>query len=490
MSSRIVVVGLGPGSPMDLTREAWEVLQDAAVLYLRTALHPVVPHLPAHLQVHTFDACYEQGQDFAQVYDAIVTRLLAAPEAPVLYGVPGHPLVAEATTRLLLQRLGKEHVRIVAGLSFLEPVCTVLGLDPLERGLQLYEALDLAAPEAPFDPPVPLDPTRPLLVAQLYDGMAAAVKLALAEHYPDEHPVVVVQAAGVPGQEAVRPGPLHSLNRDCLIDHLCILYVPPLERVQALRETTTLEWICARLRGPGGCPWDRQQDHASLRTNLLEECYEALECLDQGDLERLREELGDLLMQIFLHAQLAREEGAFALADVVEGISAKLIRRHPHVFGSVQVSGVDEVLRNWETIKATERGRSGRAGRSLLDGVPGALPALAYAQNIGRRVTRVGFDWLRVEEVWAKVAEEMAELRQAGTAEARAEEVGDLLYALVNLARWLGVEAEDALRTTNRKFYRRFTWMEEQARRRGLSLEEMDLAEMDALWEEAKARGL
>jgi tetrapyrrole methylase family protein/MazG family protein len=490
MLPRIVVVGLGPGPPEYLTREAWEVLAGARVLYLRTGRHPLISHLPAHLEARVLDACCQQGPDSVQSYAQIVARLLEAPEMPVYYGVPGHPLIGEATTRLLLQRLGPGQVRVVAGLSFLEPVCTALGLDPLAQGLQLYDALDLAASEPPFVPPVPLDPTRPLLIGQVYDRLTASrVKLALLQHYPDEHPTTVVWAAGVPDQEARWQGPLHELDRSDLRDYLGTVYVPPLPRLAARREAATLEWICARLRGPGGCPWDREQDHASLRNNLLEECYEVLEALDQGDLGRLREELGDVLLQVYLHAQLAREEGAFAIADVFAGIAAKLIRRHPHVFGSLEVSGSAEVLRNWEVIKAAERTENGKQGASLLDSVPATLPALAQAQAIGRRVSRVGFDWARVEEVWTKVEEELAELREAPTRAERAEELGDVLFALVNLARWLDVEAEDALRATNRKFGRRFAWLEETARQRGVSLEQMGISEMDVLWEEAKSRG-
>ena len=261
-----------------------------------------------------------------------------------------------------------------------------------------------------------------------------------------------------------------------------------MERLQAQRETATLEWVCARLRGPGGCPWDQEQDHASLRNNLLEECYEVLEAIDQDDLVRLSEELGDLLMQVFLHAQLGREEGSFSLADVTEGITAKLIRRHPHVFGSIRVVDSSEVCKNWETIKAAERAQGGKELDSLLDGVPGTLPALACSQAIGRRVVRVGFDWTRVEEVWDKVKEELDELRQAGSPQERGEELGDLLFALVNLARWLGIEAEDALRATNAKFRRRFAYIEQVAHRRQIPLDDMQLEDMDTLWEEAKSQ--
>jgi tetrapyrrole methylase family protein/MazG family protein len=483
MHHRIVVIGLGPGRPDQLTREAWEILQTARVLYLRTGHHPVVPHLPAHLELRPLDEPGEPGQ----LQERIVARLIAAPEAPVLYAVPGHPLVAEATTRLLLQRLGSDAVRIVAGLAFLEPLWVTLGLDPLEHGLQLYDALELAAPASPFVPPVSLDPTRPLLVAQIGDRLTAAgVQRSLREHYPDEHPVTMVWSTGLPEENRVWSGPLRELDPGNVGDTCYALFVPPLPRLQAQREGVTLEWVCGRLRGPGGCPWDQEQDHASLRNNLLEEAYETLEALDAGDRDRLREELGDLLMQIYLHAQLAREEGAFTLADVVAGITAKLIRRHPHVFGPVQVDGSAAVLRNWEAIKAAERAENGGKEGSLLSGVPRTLPALAYAQAVGQRAARVGFDWARVEDVWAKVEEEMGELRQAATPAEQAEEVGDLLFALVNLARWLDVEAEDALRATNVKFRQRFAHIEAEARRRGIALPELSMAEMDALWEAAK----
>ncbi len=488
MPPRIVVVGLGPGDPQHLTREAWEVLAEARVLYLRTGQHPVVAHLPAHLELRPLDEGSGPGREAARSVQQIVDCLLAAPEVPVHYGVPGHPLVGEATTRALQQCLGPAQVRIVAGLCFLEPVCTALGLDPLEEGLQLVDALDLAASPGPFVPAPPLDPTRPLLIGRGCDRAAAAgLQAALREHYPDGHPLTVVRAAGRPAQESCWQGTLHDLQRCDLLDALAAVYVPPLPRLAAQREAATLEWICARLRGPAGCPWDREQDHASLRNNLLEECYEVLEALDQGDLVRLREELGDLLMQIYLHAQLAREEGAFVIGDVFAGIAAKLIRRHPHVFGRLEVDGSAEVLRNWEAIKAAERAENGQPDSSLLEGIPATLPALAHAQAIGRRVSRVGFDWTRVEEVWAKVQEEMAELRAAPDAAERAAELGDVLFALVNLARWLDVEAEDALRATNVKFHRRFAWLEEQARASGRPLEEMPMAEMDALWEQAKS---
>lgn len=477
----MTVVGLGPGGPEQLTREAWQVLQEASFLYLRTARHPLVAHLPPHIRWEALDACSD-GRDPKEGAERVVARLLEA-EPPVVYGVPGDPWEGEVTTRLLLERLGRHQVRVVPGVGLLQAACAALELDPLERGLQLLDAWDVLAGAFPG-----YDPLRPLLIAHVEERSVVPLVRQLRVHYPADHTVgIVVLGDGVSGCRVLRPR-LEALGDVLPAGTTAVVYLAPLAPEAALRLPATLEWICARLRGPGGCPWDREQTHASLRNNLLEECYEVLEALDRGDLEELRRELGDLLMQVFLHAQLAREEGAFDLGDVLAGINAKLIRRHPHVFGQVEAPDSETVLRNWEAIKAAERGAEGKEGGSLLDGLPRSLPALAFAQAVGRRVARVGFDWTHVDEVWAKVEEEMAELRQAANEEERAGELGDLLFALVNLARWLGVDAEDALRTTNEKFCRRFAWLEAEAARRGVPLERMPLADMDALWEQAKER--
>jgi len=240
--------------------------------------------------------------------------------------------------------------------------------------------------------------------------------------------------------------------------------------------------IIARLRAPDGCPWDRKQTHASLRENLLGECYEALEALDEGDSGKLCDELGDLLMQVVLHTQIATEAGEFELGDVLTSINTKLIHRHPHVFGSKKVKDVEEVRRNWEVLKQEER----EAGTLMLASVPKQMPALSYSQEIQRRVAQVGFDWEDIDGIIDKLAEEVSEFKQTETREQRAQEFGDLLFTLVNIARRLGVDSEAALREANRKFYRRFSYMEEVCRKRGINLGELSFDEQNALWEEAK----
>lgn len=251
-----------------------------------------------------------------------------------------------------------------------------------------------------------------------------------------------------------------------------------------LSQFSALVDIIARLRAPDGCPWDRKQTHASLRENLLEECYEVLEALDEGDSGKLRDELGDLLMQIVLHAQIATEAGEFELGEVIKSINAKLIHRHPHIFGSAKVKDAEEVALNWEVLKGEER----ESGASILESVPRQMPALGYSQEIQRRVAQVGFDWKDVDGVIDKLAEEVNEFKQAETDEQRAKEFGDLLFTLANIARRLGIDLESALREANRKFYKRFTYMEKVCRQRGINFAALSFDEQNKLWEEAKKK--
>ena len=251
---------------------------------------------------------------------------------------------------------------------------------------------------------------------------------------------------------------------------------------QDVSQFATLVDIIARLRAPDGCPWDRKQTHASLRENLLEECYEALEALDEGDSGKLCDELGDLLMQVVLHAQIATETGEFELGEVITGINTKLIRRHPHIFGSKKVKDAEEVRHNWEELKREER----EVGTSILASVPRQMPALGYSQDIQRRVAQVGFDWEDIDGVIDKLTEEVSEFKQTESQKQRAQEFGDLLFTLVNIARRLGVDSEVALREANRKFYRRFSYMEEVCHQRGLNFADLSFDEQNALWEGAK----
>jgi tetrapyrrole methylase family protein/MazG family protein len=486
----IIILGLGPGDPSLLTRQAWELLTREQEIYLRTARHPTVAALPANLAVHSFDSLYETLDDLPAVYDAIADRILALGSRPqgVLYAVPGHPLVAETSVRRILERARHRglSVHLVEGLSFVESVLSLLASQPANLaidaidGLQLADATELSLAYHPR-----LDPDRPALIGQLYDRrLASEVKLTLMNAYPDDHTVVLIRAAGTPEATAETIA-LFDLDRGRRADHLTSLFVPPLVPAAGL---PALQQTIARLRAPGGCPWDREQTHQTLSPSLLEETYEVLSALDAGDSQSLCEELGDLLMQIVMHSQIAAEEGEFQMADVIHGIDAKLRRRHPHVFGDVRVSGSAEVLRNWAAIKAAERlPASGQESQhSSLHGVPLALPALARAQSFGARAARVGFDWPDLEGVLSKLAEEVNELRQADSADRRTQEMGDLLFTLVNAARWLSIDAETALRGACDRFAARFSAMERAAREQGAALSSLSPSDLDALWNRAK----
>ncbi|MCX6000260.1 MAG: nucleoside triphosphate pyrophosphohydrolase [Chloroflexi bacterium] len=244
---------------------------------------------------------------------------------------------------------------------------------------------------------------------------------------------------------------------------------------------STLADIIARLRSPGGCPWDRQQTHLSLKPHLVEECYEVLEAMDHMDTARFSEELGDLLMQIVLHAQIAAEQGDFEMADVLRAINTKLIRRHPHVFGTAKVDNAEQVVQNWEALKQEER-----QGESVISGLPKAMPALAYSQAIQQPAARVGFDWKQFGDVLDKLAEEVKEVKDVVDHEERVREFGDVLFALANCARWLDIDSEDALRMANERFSQRFRYMEQVCRQRGVVLSSLSLEEQDGLWEQAK----
>jgi tetrapyrrole methylase family protein/MazG family protein len=478
----ITIVGLGPGNPQQLTRAAWDVLTSAREVYLRTARHPTVAGFPPGLSVHSFDELYETSDDFEQVYERIAARVLelgARPEG-VVYAVPGHPSVAEASVALIRQGAAERGlpVRLIAGLSFIEPALEALGIDALPQ-LQLADALELAARHHPA-----FHPDAPALVAQLYSAaLASDVKLTLMNQYPDEHPVQLIHAVGTP-EEVVEALPLYEIDRSPHLAHLTALYVPPLPRASGFE---SFQEIIAHLRAPEGCPWDREQTHLSLRRYLLEETYEVLHALDAEDTEALRGELGDLLLQIVLHAQIATEEGTFTMADVLAEIQAKMIRRHPHVFGEVTVAGAGEVVRNWEQIKAEERKDKPAHTNGALGETPLGLPALAQAETYQKRAAKVGFDWPDVSGVREKVAEEIAEVETAPDEAERAKEVGDLLFAVVNWARWLKVEPETALREANARFAARFQKVEVAARAQGREMSAMTLAELDALWEQAKA---
>jgi len=491
MPATIIVVGLGSGGEDQLTLGALRAIESAGRRFVRTEDHPAVLDLKRRgLVFEPFDPVYERHGSFDAVYEEIAGRLLEAaasrPDEPVVYAVPGHPLVAERTVRLLRER-GPERgveVRLIGGESFLDQAFLRFGFDPIE-GFQLLDAAGLSREH--------LRPRLHTIIGQVYDSLVASdVKLTLMQVYPDDHPVVLGQALGVEGLERIRTVPLFELDRQDEYGNLTLVYIPASQDERLLRRSfERLHEIVAILRSPEGCPWDREQTHRSIRRNFIEETYEAIEAIDLDDPDAMKEEFGDVLLQVLLHSQMEEENGVFDVFDVLAELNDKLIYRHPHVFGGADAESAEEALRNWEARKAEEKRRKGRPERSsLMDGVPPDLPALPRAHKIQKKAARVGFDWPDLSGVLDKIREELKELEAAAseTPERRREELGDLLFAVVNAARFLQVDPEEALAAANRKFAERFRYIEERLRISGRNFDETDLAEMEAWWREAKSR--
>ncbi|WP_405154617.1 nucleoside triphosphate pyrophosphohydrolase [Paenibacillus sp. FSL K6-0108] len=497
MSAALTVVGLGSGDADQLTVGIIKKMKHAATLYVRTLDHPVLNDLKQEgLEMTSFDAIYEAKDSFPEVYDEIADRLLEAarkgePGTEIVYAVPGHPMVAEASVRLLKERCPQMGIslRVMGGESFLDEAFIRLGFDPIE-GFQLLDASSLNTEL--------VQPQLHTLIGQVYDVFTASdVKLCLMDVYPDDYPVFVGHALGVQGQEIIHKVPLHDLDRIEGYGNLSLIYVPK-NTDDALRRRSfaRLHEIVNILRSPGGCPWDQEQTHQSIRKNLIEETYEVIETIDEDDPDHMKEELGDLLLQILLHSQMEEEVGTFNVYDVIEGLNDKLIFRHPHVFGEQQAENADEALQNWEQMKAEEKKRKGQhlQQTSVLDGIPRDLPALMKGYKLQKKAAKVGFDWDDVEGVFAKIEEELVELKEAvqhnQSAEERKLELGDLLFAAANVARFIDTDPEEALAATNRKFIQRFRYIEERLREQGRTPSDSNVDEMEQYWQEAKKAGL
>ena len=468
-----MVVGLGPAGPDLVAPATLAAAARVPARWLRTARHPSSEVLAG---AASFDSLYESAATLDDVYRGIVDALVeaAVEHGEVLYAVPGSPAVAERSVELL-RGDPRVVVEIVPALSFLDLAWARLGVDPVAAGVRVVDGRRFAVEAA--------GERGPLLVAQCDTRhVLSDVKLAV-----DPGPaggVTVLQRLGLPGERIFQVG-WDDLDRGIEPDHLTSLYVPELAAPVGA-ELVRFAELVRTLRER--CPWDREQSHATLTRHLLEETYEVLDAVaglgqapDGTDpaYAHLEEELGDLLFQVYFHATLAAEAGAFTLADVARGIHDKLVRRHPHVFADVDAATAGEVMRNWEQIKKAEKGRA-----SVMDGIPSALPALLYALKVQRKAANVGFDWPSVEGPYAKVAEELAELR----ADPGAAELGDLLFAVVNAARHLAVDPEAALRDAVGKFRARFGEVEALAAERGVDLAGAGIDVLDALWDEVKAR--
>jgi tetrapyrrole methylase family protein/MazG family protein len=366
----------------------------------------------------------------------------------------------------------------VGGRRGVDELLAAAGIDAAD-GVQIVAATRLAS--------VAFDPSMPLLILRGGPSARAALpgrharsgmRAVLSSLYPAGHPLTRLSDGSVTR--------LASLDDPAIAADDWLL--PPLAAVDNLASPHGMAAISARLRAPDGCPWDRKQTHLTLRPYLLEEAYETLDAIENGTPGDLAEELGDLLLQVILHAQFAAEAGEFDLTDVYRSIAGKIVRRHPHVFGEVEVAGVEQVVSNWETIKAGERAERGKQHEGAFGGIARALPALAASREIQERASTLGWDWDAIGGVWQKVDEELAELREARADDELLHELGDVLFALVNLGRWMKVDPEEALRAANHRWVARYRSVEALAVERGIDLDALSLAEKDVLWDEVKQR--
>ena len=475
----IIVTGLGPAGLAGLDTRVIALLDEADTVVVRTVEHPGAAELAARRPVVACDDLYEAGDTFDAVYSGIAERVIgaAAPDRTVVYAVPGSPLVAEnsvARVRAVAEDRGI-NVSVLPTPSFLDAMFEALRFDPARAGFQLLDGRDLPDPMPLHLPTVIFHVDLPLVLADVTDRLGRVL--------PEDTPVIVTRDLGSDRArvDSVALGELRpdvaGLRTSLFIDPPDVGYVGVVKTMRRLRAE---------------CPWDRKQTHDSLVSYALEEVAELAEAIahlepgaparlpdDFGPYADIEDELGDVLLQVIFHANLATEAGAFDMEDVAEQLRRKLVRRHPHVFGDVEIDGADDVVANWQDIKAAER-----ADRSsAMDGIPASMATLAQAVKIQHRAARVGFDWTRAADTLDKVTEEIAEIRAASDDAERAEEIGDLLFAVVNVARRFGVEPDLALRRASAKFTERFRAMESAG-----PLEDLSLDELNARWDEAKRR--
>lgn len=484
--AKLKIIGLGAGAFEHLSLGAWQALKKSPRIILRTEVHPVIDRLKQEeIDYSSFDYLYKKKDNFQEIYEEIVNILVnelnVHVDTEVVYAVPGHPYVAETSVSLIMERLKSTDIEIevIPSMSFLDVMYAVIGIDP-NKGINVLDALNLDAQK--------INPNVNAIITQVYNGfIASETKLTLLERYRAEHMVTVIRAAGVKGEEKIKTTTLWELDHIPWFDHLCSVFVPASGEFSCRYPLDPLINVMEKLLGPDGCPWDREQNHITLRPYLIEETYEVLEAIELQDMYKLSEELGDLLLQVVFHSALAQQRQDFTIEEVIQSISEKMIRRHPHVFGHIEVADSTEVLKNWEAIKKLEKGKE--SSKSLLDSIAKGLPSLMFAEEIQKKVAKVGFDWENWQDAWKKIEEELAELKSAynsGRKDKIEDELGDVLFAVVNVARFFKVNPEVALLATINKFKRRFKYIEEKANDKNRNLSDLPLAKMDKWWEEAK----
>ncbi|MCF6464553.1 nucleoside triphosphate pyrophosphohydrolase [Clostridium sp. Cult2] len=483
---KIYILGLGPGDIDSLTLGVVDRIKSGDKNYLRTEKHPTVKFFQDNdIPYESYDYVYDKEEEFLDVYKYIVNDLVnkAKTYKAINYLVPGNPMVAEKTVEILLEKEGEDlDIELLTGISFIEPTIELLKRDPID-GLKIVDGTMFDMND--------IDINIDYIITQVYNRRVASdIKLVLSEVYGDEYEIYVINRAGVKGDEKLSKIPIYELDRIPRIDSLTSIYIPKVDKIiKKIYDVADIIDTMKILRSEKGCPWDKEQTHQSIRQSVIEEAYEVVDAIDREDIDGLIEELGDLLFQIIFHCEIASEEGKFNLYHVTTELNKKLIFRHPHVFCEKKVEKSEEVVYNWNKLKYKERGIS--TYTDILKDIP-KLPSLMRSYKVQERAGQVGFDWYNVDGALDKVKEEYYEVIESinaiegGDVGEVEEELGDLLFAVVNVCRFLNVNPEVALNKTISKFVDRFEIMEIKSRKMGKKLEEMTLEEMDILWNEAK----
>lgn len=479
----IKIVGLGPGAKEALTiGTVWE-LEKNRNIFLRTEKHPTVDYLNEKgIKFSTYDNVYESMESFDEVYMNIAKDLVEKHEelGDLVYAVPGHPLVAEKSVFNLIEECKQRNIEysVIPAVSFIDAMMEGLMIDPIE-GLKVIDAFDINNQI--------LDKRIGTVITQVYNPLIASeVKLRLLDQYDDETEIFYVRAAGIKGQESIRKIPLYELDMQEDIDYLTSIYIP--KDLDNKKDFNDLLEIVDILRSENGCPWDREQTHKSLEKALVEESYEVIDAIDRDDDNGLVEELGDVLLQVVFHAAIGKEDGYFDINEVIAGICNKMINRHPHVFGNLKnINTSEDVISKWDDLKKNEKGYESLSEE--MKGITKGLPALLRAHKVQNKAKKVGFDFEDVNSAIDKLKEEIQEVLDVYNTKNMDKiknEVGDLLFSCVNVARFLNVDEELALNATIDKFVKRFTYIENKIKDKGLTFEDCNLKEMDELWEESK----
>lgn len=483
--ARICIIGLGPGDIGSLTLDAVEKIKDGSKLYIRTEKHPTIEYLKERdIEYSTYDYIYETEDGFLDVYERISQDLIqkAKKYGMINYCVPGHPMVAERSVSLLLEKKKEENIEIeiISGLSFIEPVISSVGVDPID-GLKIIDGLDISNQT--------VDINTDNLITQVYNTVRASdLKLELMDIYGDEYEIYVIKSAGIENEEIKIKIPLYELDRVEWIDYLTSIYIPKMSNTKKDKyDIYDLMSIMDKLRSEDGCEWDRNQDHKSLRQYVIEEAYEVVDAIENDDSDELTDELGDLLLQVVFNSQIAKEEGTFNFYDVTTSICKKLIRRHPAIFPQYLNQSENSLKESWEDIKAKEKRINTYTDR--MKSVTKGLPALMKSVKVQNRAKDVGFEWPDFRGALNKLEEELIEVKKEldeNNIDRLEEEIGDLIFSVVNLSRFFKINPENALNITINKFINRFEFIEEECIRDGKDMKDLTLEELDSLWNQAK----